>query len=404
MFTDITLTKEQNSAVEMVLDNRISILTGGPGTGKTTTCLEILNCARIDQNWVVSLAAPSGKAAKRMSEATGQSASTIHKMLDAYMDDSGEFCFKQNELNPLEADLVIIDETSMVSTDLMTNLLNAIDTMVTRILFVGDQDQLPSIGPGAILRDFLASKEIPHIELTEIQRNSGEIVRVCHEIKHGNSYTSCNTLNTENGDNYRHLETASPVEIQRRILELVINRFPTKGYDPLWDIQVISPMNTRTNLSCKALNEMLQDALNPNPPINDTIFRIGDKCIQTKNKSIGHDYIVNGDLCKILDITKKEIIAQFFDPDREIKLPLKSNKLLLAYAITCHRFQGSEAPIIIVPVHRTFGIFVTRPWIYTAISRAQEICLTIGQFSAIEAAIDRTDSNKRVTRLQEALH
>jgi exodeoxyribonuclease V alpha subunit len=201
-------------------------------------------------------------------------------------------------------------------------------------------------------------------------------------------------------------------KIVRVITELVTQRFPARGYDPIWDIQVISPVNERTLMSCKNLNSALQEKLNSNPAVEGTPFRVGDKAIQIKNERIDakdehgmteETIIVNGDLCQILDVDKRRITAKFFDPVRIVNLKTKENNLLLAYAITCHRYQGSEAPVVIIPVYKSFNFFVTRDWIYTAISRAKQICVTVGQFTAVGHAIGLEVSNKRVTKLEERL-
>ena len=297
---------------------------------------------------------------------------------------------------------MILDEVSMVSNGLMCDFLKAV-TKGTKILFVGDQYQLPSVGPGAVLRDFLASGKIPHVELTEIHRNAGDIVYACHKIKDGKFYEPSPKLDLERGMNLRHVEAKNPVQIKNIIQELVIKRLPARGYNPVWDVQVLSPTNKMSDISCKSLNTMLQQQLNPKPPVNGTIFRIGDKVIQTKNESINGDYVVNGDLGTIVDIKAKHLTVSFYNPDRKVEISRKSNNLLLAYAITGHRFQGSEAPVIIIPVHRTLSYILNRPWIYTAISRARQICITVGQFDAIRQAIRKEGANLRLTKLREKL-
>lgn len=397
---DIILTEEQQSAIEMAMDNPVSILTGGPGTGKTTTCEEIIKVAR-RESLSIDLCAPSGKAAKKITEATGWKASTIHKLLEAQMEGSG-FSFGRDRMNPLSSGLIICDETSMVSNDLMASLLNAVKDG-TKILFVGDQDQLPSVGAGAVLRDFLASEVIPHVSLSIIHRNSGDIVKACYKIKHGETYTPSETLDLETGQNLRHIELDSPALIVKAIEDIVVNRMPKRGYNPIWGVQVLCPTNTRTSMSCKGINAVLQDALNNNEPQERTIFRVGDKVIQTKNTEIDGKYIVNGDIGQIEDMDKKGMEVMFFDPDRIVNISKTQNNLLMAYAITGHRFQGSEAPVIIIPVHKSFSFLVNRPWIYTAISRAREICITVGQLQAIKKAIRKEDTNVRVTRLQNLL-
>ena len=415
----IELTDEQKTAVDKSKKDCVLILTGGPGTGKTTTCKEIIRQAE-EVGMNVALCAPSGKAAKRMTEATEHDASTIHKLLAATLEDGG-FVFGFNENIQLLYDVIIVDETSMVSTDLMASLLRAV-RVGTRLILVGDQDQLPSVGPGTVLKDLLASKQFSHVELTKIHRNAGDIVRACHNIKKGKGFSPHPTMNLEEGHNFRHFEKYNEKDVAATIVNLVTSKLPALGYDPLWEVQVISPFKEKSDLSCQELNLKLQAVLNPRKAADEKFpLKVGDKAIQIRNQkvnlyngtitfdgmnysSIGmKSFVVNGDICQILDITKSQIIARFFYPDRIVALSKVDHHLILAYAITCHRFQGSEAPVIVIPVHRSFGGFVNRPWIYTAISRAQILCITVGQLAAIEAAAKRRDSDVRLTRLLDKL-
>jgi exodeoxyribonuclease V alpha subunit len=407
----IELTAEQLSAVEMVKTSRISILTGGPGTGKTTTVKNILHWAD-DAGLSVAQCAPTGKAAKRMMEATGRMATTIHSLLEAQMD-GGEFVFGRNKDNPLTKDLLIVDETSMVTNNLLADLLDAVDEETTRILFVGDQGQLPSVGAGAVLRDMLASGQVPHIELTMIHRNSGEIVKSCHMIHKGIVYQPQKELDLDAGLNLRHIETNSPDDILA-VIQKIIPKMKERGFDPVWDVQVISPTNSRTTLSCDSINAVLQKQLNPlatgETQPEGTIFRTGDKVIQIKNAKLDTvdltpTFVVNGDMGRVESCNDMDakMVVRFFDPDREIAISKKKHDLLLAYCITCHRAQGSEAPVVIIPVHKSFHFMLNRNWIYTAISRAKTICFTVGQFAAIENAIGREEMSSRKTRLAEKI-
>lgn len=405
------LTSEQQQALEMAQNNRVSILTGAPGVGKTYTLKAIFDWAQ-SERMAVAQASPTGKAAKQMTAATGKQATTIHRMLMPRMGNNGNFIFGMNEDNKLPEDLIILDECSMITNALMASVMKAIDVEKTRLLLVGDHYQLPSVGAGAILRDLIASGRIPCTELTEIQRNSGDIVKTCHKIKDGKYYTPSKILDPNNGLNLRHIECRSPERIQEIIRQLVCGRMVERGFDPIWDVQVLSPTNERTILSCAGLNKVLQAELNPAPKLENTIFRVNDKVIQTKNEKIktptgGEELVVNGDMGSILDISlkKKQIVVKFDNPDRTVSVPLrgKSNKLLFAYCITVHRFQGSEAPVVVIPVHSGFNFFINRPWIYTAISRAQSICITVGEFSAIERAIDTEMVLHRKTFLREKL-
>jgi len=396
----ITLTDEQKSAVTMVKENNVSILTGGPGTGKTTTINEVLFWAE-SEKLKIYCCAPSGKAAKRMSESTGRVSSTIHSLLGAFMDEDG-FKFSFDSYNQLNCELLIIDECSMVDNSLMDSLLASVP-IGSKVLLVGDQDQLPSVGAGAVLRDILRSGRVPHVNLIKIHRNSGDIVKACHNIKEGKFYIPSATLDVENGLNIRHIEVKNDLKIVSTIKDLIVDRMPKRGYDPIWGVQVLSPTNEKTTMSCKSINEVLQRHLNTNDAIEKTIFRVNDKVINTRNQSIGETYICNGDMGEIESITDKVITVKFFNPDRKVDIKKVFNDLKLAYCITCHRFQGSEAPVIIIPVHSSFSFLMNRAWIYTAISRAKEICITVGQFSAIKRAIDKEESGKRVTRLKERL-
>jgi len=394
------LTIEQLDAITMVRNNNVSLLTGGPGTGKTTTIKSILKIAKQD-GMTVLMAAPSGKAARRMFETTGHQATTIHRLLKATLGING-FEFKHNSEYPLHADLIIIDETSMVDNSLMSSLLRAIKKG-TKLLFVGDKDQLPSIGAGAVFRDFLSSDIIPTTTLNIIHRNAGTIVKACHSIKNGGVFIPPDVLDVENGDNYRHIEESNQERIVG-IIRMLVGRMADRGYDPLWDVQVLSPLNSRTIMSCDSLNKVLQESLNPNPAIQDYDFRVGDKVINTRNQRIDESrYIVNGDMGTIVSITEKDLIVEFCDPSTLVTLSRVTHDLLLAYACTIHRFQGSEVPVILLPIHKSFGFFFNRSLLYTAMSRSQEILVTIGQFSAIQDAIGRTESSMRNTMLSTKL-
>jgi len=396
------LTSEQNSAVQMVQACPVSILTGGPGTGKTTTCREILNWAD-SAGMRVSCCAPSGKAAKRMEESTGRAASTIHKLLEAEAQPGGGFGFTRGASYPINCDLLVIDETSMVDNSLMAALLRAAPQN-SKVLFVGDDSQLPSVQEGAVLRDIVAAETIPHTNLTVIHRNSGDIVKACHGIKRGEMYEPSATLDVEAGLNLRHIECRNPTEIKEIVTQLVCERMPARGFDPLNDVQVLCATNDKTDISCAALNTVLRARLNSafDPEIKQPFFA-GDKIINTKNETTKDSFIINGDMGFITEADEKRMICAFSDPERSIPLHQKMNNLLLAYAITVHRFQGSEAPVVIIPVHRSASFLLTRAWIYTAISRAKKICITVGERAAVQMAIRKDDSNNRITRLKELL-
>ena len=418
------LAPDQQEAFRLAMAHPFFIITGAPGTGKSFLIRRILD--QYDKwNKLIALAAPTGKAAKRMNELTGRPAMTIHRLLGPEPRTfKGElvFGFTRGVGSPIPADLLVIDEFSMVDISLAASLFRAIATG-TRVLIVGDHYQLPSVGPGAVLRDLLAAG-VPSYELTEIKRNTGDIVKACHAIKDGRPAIPSPRLEPESGLNFRHIEESDPFQIQEIIRDLVTKRLPMRGYDPVWDVQVLSPMNERTALSCLDLNVLLQGALNIHPPIPGTPFRVGDKVIQLKNKyvetgntieKISKDsgeiyeaqeteaFLVNGDLGEILDINNVEITVKFLCPDRIVRVKRKNHDLRLAYCVTVHKMQGSETKAIIIPVHSCFGGFFNRELLYTALSRAQDIAITIGEWSAFEAATGRVGNVKRITMLAELI-
>ena len=396
-----TLTSEQEQAVEIIKNNNVSILTGAPGVGKTFLAKRVID-QHIKRGYKIALCAPSGKAARRLSQSTGRGASTIHSMLQARMV-RDEFVFSYCENNQMDIDMIVVDESSMLDSPLMASLMHAVSPK-TKLLFIGDDSQLPPVGMGCVFRDMIASGVIPVAELTEIQRNSGQIVRACHKIKDGKSYTPSKIIDIEAGINLVHVECSSPQKIVQFIDRIVTEKMVERGYDPIWDVQVLSPTNKRTTMSCESINKTLQAKLNPNKINEITGFGPGDKVINTKNTTFKDgEYVANGDLGTIQSYEGNELIVRFSDPDREVTMNAVNNKLLHAYCCTTHRYQGSEVPVVIIPVHSSFNFFVTRPWIYTAISRAQHICITVGEFSAIESAIAKEGSDHRLTRLQERL-
>lgn len=418
--SEIKLTDQQMKAVTMVFENSLSILTGKPGTGKTTTVKQIINRAEHD-GVTIRQAAPTGKAAKRMIESTGRKATTIHSALQAKMI-NGDFSFQVNKDNPWPEDLIIIDEASMITTELFDHILQGIDTSKTKLLLVGDTGQLPSIGGGAVLRDLIESGFIVHTELDIIHRNSGKIVEACAAIHSGRGYSKATQidLDAENKINLVHIDCSDQDDILRAIETVVAERMPMRGYNPVWDVQVISPVNSRGVLSCESINETLRARLNPThalDPDGDKKWRTGDKVINTKNlkamehasikdrkkKNLEEVMVVNGDIGEIVAVDEKKLIVEFYDPDRTVEIDRSKNNLLHAYCITCHRFQGSESPVIIIPIHSSFAFFANRSWIYTAISRAREICITIGDFSAIDSMVRNIRDARRVTMLKEKI-
>jgi len=388
------LMADQVEALRKGTGSTVFILTGAPGTGKSHSCKAIIQSF---PNARIELAAPTGKASKRIYEQTGRLARTIHKLLEPVHDD-GEFQFTRDAEFPIEADLIILDEMSMVDVRLFASFLEAVKPG-TRLVLVGDTYQLPSVGPGNVLKDLIASGAVPCQELTVIKRQEpGLIITNSHRIKAGQDIEVRNGP----GSDFFFLSRATEAEIRDTVLDLVRTRLPaTYGVDRLRDIQVITPLREKTSLSCKGLNAVFQEALNPAPLPNGSRFKPGDKVINKKN-----NYqldIINGDIGYVRDVDPKDdtIVVDFENPDRRVELSLRDNDLHLAYAITCHSFQGSEAPIIVIPIHRCFGsLIMQRNWLYTAVSRAQKVCVLVGQREEVRKTIRRNKQQKRFTGLE----
>jgi ATP-dependent exoDNAse (exonuclease V) alpha subunit len=296
---------------------------------------------------------------------------------------------------------IIVSNCSMIGTSLMASFFEAVPNN-TKLIMIGDTHQLPSVNAGNVLRDMIASSVIPTIELTTIKRqDAGLIIKNCHKIKNGKNID----VDNSNSKDFFFLKRNEINCIQKDIIELISKRLP-KAYDidPLKEIQIISPLREKTILSCKALNKLCQEKLNPSPSIDKISFKKGDKVIQTKNN---YDLdIVNGDIGFIQSINVKEqtIYVSFENLDNIIQIPLYDNNLQLAYSLTCHKVQGSEFRIVIIPIHKSFGpLIMQRNLVYTAISRAKEICIIVGQFNEISKIINRNQQQKRFTNLENFL-
>jgi exodeoxyribonuclease V alpha subunit len=288
----------------------------------------------------------------------------------------------------------------MVDVSLMADLLRAV-APGTRLVLVGDTNQLPSVGPGRVLGDLIDSGVVPSFELTKIKRQDpGRIVTNCHAIKAGRDCVFENAAD----DDMHFLERTDPIDVRQTICELVESRLPARGFDPMRDVQVISPLREKTELSCKAFNEVLQRTLNRAEPVPKCRFKPGDKVMQTRNAVIDDQPVVNGDVGYVREITKKHIEVAFESPERLVRIPRRDNNLELAFAYTIHKSQGSEMPVVVIPVHRCFGSrMMQRNLVYTAISRAKELCVLVGERSALSAAIRRNHHQKRMSRLSELL-
>ena len=418
----IKLTDQQNAALKMVQQNKLSLLIGYPGTGKTTITREIVSWAK-SQDYSIALASPTGKAAHVLSEACNYPAGTIHRLLSPQVNRKNgklQFCFGYDSDNQLPYTFIIIDECSMVGNDLMAFLLQAIDPEKTKVLLVGDAAQLPSVQPGNVLYDLIACKCISCTELTKVFRHSGAVVDFCTAIRTDMPYDLPKTLDVEAGQNYVHIECSAPQAIHDTIVKLATENMPKRNYDTTRDVQILSPVNSKTMLSCDALNESIQAIVNPQPCgacIDNSVFRLGSKVINTKNiydaisVSDEDDFggekeiLLNGDMGTIVDLrgTEKAMVVKFQNPDRKILISKYHHYLKLAYALTIHRAQGSQFPVVILPVHSTFAYNYNRALLYTAVSRAQDILITVGQRTAIRQAVRSVGVYNRKTMLKEKI-
>ena len=386
----------QRAAITMAAESKVMVLTGGPGTGKTTTTQGII-AAWKTAGLSILLAAPTGRAAKRMSEATGMEAKTIHRLLEFNPADG----FKHNEENPLDGDALIVDECSMIDIILMYNLLKAIPPTM-RLVLVGDIDQLPSVGAGNVLRDIIESGGIPVTRLTRIfrQAQSSRIVMNAHAINRGCFPDISNGKETD----FFFIRCEEPQDAVPQIVNLVKNRLPKAYGRPISDVQVLTPMR-RSYCGSDNLNIELQRALNPmgmSLMYGGTIYRAGDRVMQIRNNYDKDVY--NGDIGCIMDVDTEEgeLLVSF--GDKEVTYEKSElDELVLAYATTIHKSQGSEYPIVVIPVFYSFFTLLQRNLIYTAITRAKKICVLIGQVKALGYAVKNLTVEQRNTKLKERL-
>ncbi len=400
--TKLKLSASQAQAVKTALQNKITIITGGPGVGKTTVVNSILRALRAKHIHVV-LCAPTGRAAKRMTETTGMQAKTIHRLLEF---DPHQFDFRHDEDDPLKGELFVVDETSMVDINLMHSLLCAIPKSAA-VLLVGDVDQLPSVGPGAVLANMIDSDVIATVRLTEIFRQAADshIIINAHRINHGEM--PLETPSQDNGpSDFYVIPADSPEEIQRKLVQVVTRRIPQRfKLHPFKDIQVLSPMN-RAGLGTRALNSLLQGQLNPDaqPRIEryGWTFAPGDKVIQTVN-NYDKD-IFNGDIGRITHINKQDNIVTIEFEGRELLYDFNElDEIALAYATTIHKSQGSEYPAVVIPLATQHFTLLQRNLLYTGVTRGKQLVVIVGQLKAIAMAVNNQKSNQRLTRLTERL-
>ncbi len=396
----IQLAPSQRAAVDAAARHKVVVITGGPGVGKTTIVRAILNVLARSR-LRVKLAAPTGRAAKRLSESTGLEATTLHRLL-AFDPRQGRFQLDSD--TPLEADVVIVDEASMIDVPLGAALIAALPT-AARLIVVGDSDQLPSVGPGALLRDLIDSGAIPTVRLNEIFRQAGasRIVLNAHRILTGEIPESVDA-DLPNAD-FFVVPRRTPEEAAELVRELVVTRIPRRfGFDPKRDIQVLTPMH-RGPVGTTALNELLQAALNPSGPALESRgqkLRLGDKVMQTRN-----DYereAFNGDIGAVsaVDIEARKLTVRFEQREVEYDDPGLAS-LTLAYATSIHKSQGSEYPAVVIPLLTSHFVMLSRNLLYTAVTRAKKLCVLAADPRAIRMALAETRREERMTRLAERL-
>jgi len=392
----------QLSVLEEILSHRVSIITGGPGTGKTTLIQSITAIfERLGKE--ILLVAPTGRAARRLSEVTRRKASTIHKLL-GYNFSSG--LFEKSQDNPLEADALIVDEASMVDTVLMFHLLKALPATSVLIL-VGDIFQLPSVGPGNVLSDMIESKKIRTFELKKIFRQAHEspIVLNAHRVRRGESPDLTSVDNTKDLSEFYFIEQRNPDIVVKTIVELCSDRIPERyQFDHVNDIQVLTPMH-RGVVGTIHLNQVLQKTLNPSltdKKAKSIGFKPDDKVMHLKNNY--QKEVFNGDIGTIISIDegKKQLLVDYYG--RAVGYDFAElNELSLAYAISVHKSQGSEYPAVIVPIMTQHFVLLQRNLLYTAITRGKQLVILIGTKKALEIALKNDKPQKRLTRLTNRL-
>lgn len=396
----IKLAERQCAAIAAATHEKVLVVTGGPGVGKTTIVRGILEIFAAKKARC-ELCAPTGRAAKRMSEATGKEARTIHRLLEFDPHGGG---FRRNRDNPLELDLLVVDETSMVDVTLMNSLLRAIPSSVCVIL-VGDVDQLPSVGPGTILGDLIASGTVPVVRLTEIFRQAEEswIIRAAHSVNRGDEPASA----PDGGGDFFFIEVDEPATIVERMITLIRTRIPQRFHlDPFRDVQVLAPMN-KSVLGVIALNQRLQEVMNPAAGQKELLrlgvtYREGDKVMQTRNNY--EKEVFNGDIGRIKTIVDvdHEVLVEF--DGRAVSYDFDEvDELTLAYCTTIHKSQGGEYPAVVIPLHTQHFVLLQRNLLYTGITRGRKLVVLIGSRRALQLAVNRQDTARRYSLLRQRL-
>ncbi len=397
---NFSLAPLQEEAVKLALREKVIVITGGPGTGKTTLVRAILAIyERMGAR--VSLAAPTGRAAKRLSETTGHPAATIHRLLEFSPRMGG---FQRNEQKPLPADLVIVDETSMMDIVIANHLLKAVPSQAVLVL-VGDADQLPSVGPGKVLGDIIESGRFPVIRLTEIFRQASQsrIITNAHLIRQG-AFPDLRADSSQKQDFY-FISREDPQEAVNTIVQLCTERIPRRfGLDPMEDVQVLSPMH-RGEVGSQNLNLALQNALNPRGITLESAgrtFRVNDKVMQIKN-NYDKD-VFNGDIGRIRRIDHEDGQIRVEFDGRSVKYDFSElEELVHAYAISIHKSQGSEYPAVVFPLLTQHFMMLQRNLLYTAVTRARKLVVIVGSKKALAIAVKNNRIQSRFTLLRERL-
>ncbi|MGD8228992.1 MAG: ATP-dependent RecD-like DNA helicase [Desulfobacteraceae bacterium] len=397
---NLALAPKQIEAVKRAISDKVMVITGGPGTGKTTIINAVIKIYRAVGARIL-LAAPTGRASKRMSEATGYPARTIHRMLEYSFQKGG---FQRNQDHPLEVDVLILDEVSMVDTILMYHLLKAVPPEATLVM-VGDVNQLPSVGPGSVLKDIIRSNVVPVVELKEIFRQAGESLIVVNAHKINKGVMPKLKPDKEHLEDFYFIEQDDPEQVLKTIMELVCERIPKRfRFHPIDDIQVLSPMH-KGAVGAGNLNMKLQDALNPSKvqiAKGERVFRLKDKVMQIRNNY--EKEVFNGDIGRItaMDQESQQVTITFDG----IPVPyntLELDELALAYAISVHKSQGSEYQAIVVPILSQHYVLLQRNLIYTAVTRGKKLVIMVGSKEALAIGVRNDRIMRRYTYLAERL-